>query len=65
MRTILGAMSVAEMPFGSTEMRADPGKRLMLFSGRANRVLAASQSDRRAAAYIISSSARLARNSKR
>ncbi len=46
MRTILGAMSVAEMPFGSTEMRADPGKRLMLFSGRANRVLAARIADR-------------------
>ncbi len=46
MRTILGAMSVAEMPYGSTEMRADPGKRLMLFSGRANRVLAARIADR-------------------
>ena len=46
MRTILGAMSVAEMPYGSTEMRADPGKRLMLFSGRANRVLTARIADR-------------------
>jgi ribose-phosphate pyrophosphokinase len=39
-------MSVAEMPFGPSEMRADPGKRLMLFSGRANRVLAARIADR-------------------
>src|SRR6202012_1315122 len=45
-RTMLGAMSVAEMPFGSSEMRADPGKRLMLFSGRANRVLAGRIADR-------------------
>src|ERR1700761_6138799 len=39
-------MSVAEMPFGSSEMRADPGKRLMLFSGRANRALAGRIADR-------------------
>ncbi len=43
---MLGAMSVAEMPFGSSEMRAEPGKRLMLFSGRANRVLAGRIADR-------------------
>ncbi len=43
---MLGAMSVAEMPLGSTEMRANPGKRLMLFSGRANRVLAGRIADR-------------------
>jgi ribose-phosphate pyrophosphokinase len=41
-----GAMSVAEMSLGSSELRADPGKRLMLFSGRANRVLAARIADR-------------------
>jgi ribose-phosphate pyrophosphokinase len=41
-----GAMSVAEMPYESSELRADPGKRLMLFSGRANRALAARIADR-------------------
>jgi ribose-phosphate pyrophosphokinase len=39
-------MSVAEMPFGSSDLRADPGKRLMLFSGRANRALAGKIADR-------------------
>jgi ribose-phosphate pyrophosphokinase len=39
-------MSVAEMPFGSSDLRAEPGKRLMLFSGRANRALAARIADR-------------------
>jgi ribose-phosphate pyrophosphokinase len=39
-------MSVAEMPFGSSDLRADPGKRLMLFSGRANRALAGRIADR-------------------
>jgi ribose-phosphate pyrophosphokinase len=39
-------MSVAEMPFGATDLRAEPGKRLMLFSGRANRVLAGRIADR-------------------
>ncbi len=34
------------MPYGSSELRADPGKRLMLFSGRANRALAARIADR-------------------
>ncbi len=41
-----GAMSLAEMPLESSELRADPGKRLMLFSGRANRALAARIADR-------------------
>ncbi len=45
-RTILEAMSVAEMPSESSQLRADPGKRLMLFSGRANRVLAGRIADR-------------------
>jgi ribose-phosphate pyrophosphokinase len=39
-------MSVAVMPVGLSELRADPGKRLMLFSGRANRALAARIADR-------------------
>ncbi|HEX3614893.1 MAG TPA: ribose-phosphate pyrophosphokinase [Solirubrobacteraceae bacterium] len=39
-------MSVAEMPFGSSDLRVEPGKRLMLFSGRANRALAARIADR-------------------
>src|SRR5579862_889668 len=39
-------MSVAELPYGSSELRADPNKRLMLFSGRANRALAARIADR-------------------
>src|ERR1700744_5423879 len=39
-------MSVAVMPAGLSELRADPGKRLMLFSGRANRALAARIADR-------------------
>jgi ribose-phosphate pyrophosphokinase len=39
-------MSVAEMPFGSSDLRADPDKRLMLFSGRANRALAGRIADR-------------------
>lgn len=39
-------MSVAEMPYESSQLRADPGKRLMLFSGRANRALAARIADR-------------------
>ncbi len=34
------------MPLESSELRADPGKRLMLFSGRANRALAARIADR-------------------
>ncbi len=41
-----GAMSVADMPLESSELRADPDKRLMLFSGRANRALAARIADR-------------------
>jgi ribose-phosphate pyrophosphokinase len=41
-----GAMSVAEMAIGSSQLKADPGKRLMLFSGRANRALAARIADR-------------------
>jgi ribose-phosphate pyrophosphokinase len=40
------AMSVAEMSLGSSQLKADPGKRLMLFSGRANRALAARIADR-------------------
>jgi ribose-phosphate pyrophosphokinase len=44
-RTIIGAMSLDETPFES-QMRADPGKRAMLFSGRANRALAARIADR-------------------
>jgi len=39
-------MSVAEMPYESSELHADPDKRLMLFSGRANRGLAARIADR-------------------
>ncbi|HEX3804076.1 MAG TPA: ribose-phosphate pyrophosphokinase [Solirubrobacteraceae bacterium] len=39
-------MSVAEMSLGSSQLKADPGKRLMLFSGRANRALAARIADR-------------------
>jgi ribose-phosphate pyrophosphokinase len=39
-------MSVAELPLGASQLRADPGKRLMLFSGRANRALAARIADR-------------------
>src|SRR5579862_3639835 len=39
-------MSVAELPYGSSELRADPNKRLMLFSGRANRALAGRIADR-------------------
>ncbi len=39
-------MSLAEMPIGSSELRADPSKRMMLFSGRANRALAARIADR-------------------
>ncbi|MCL2418488.1 MAG: ribose-phosphate pyrophosphokinase [Conexibacteraceae bacterium] len=39
-------MTAAEMPLESTVLRADPGKRLMLFSGRANRGLAARIADR-------------------
>ncbi len=34
------------MPIGSSQLRADPGKRLMLFSGRANRALAGRIADR-------------------
>ncbi len=45
-RTILEAMSIDEVPFGPSELRADPDKRLMLFSGRANRVLAGRIADR-------------------
>ncbi len=41
-----GAMSVAEMAIGSSQLKAEPGKRLMLFSGRANRALAARIADR-------------------
>src|SRR5579875_1184186 len=40
------AMSVAEMPFGSSELRVEPGKRLMLFTGRANPALASRIADR-------------------
>ncbi len=40
------AMSLAEMSLESSELRADPDKRLMLFSGRANRALAARIADR-------------------
>jgi ribose-phosphate pyrophosphokinase len=39
-------MSVAEMPFGTSELRSDPSKRMMLFSGRANRALGARIADR-------------------
>jgi ribose-phosphate pyrophosphokinase len=39
-------MSDDAMPFDKSELRADPGKRLMLFSGRANRALAARIADR-------------------
>jgi ribose-phosphate pyrophosphokinase len=39
-------MSVAEMPSVSTELKAEPAKRMMLFSGRANRQLAARIADR-------------------
>src|SRR6202012_5561564 len=39
-------MSVAVMPAGLSELRADPDKRLMLFSGRANRALAGRIADR-------------------
>jgi ribose-phosphate pyrophosphokinase len=39
-------MSLAVMPAEQSELRADPGKRLMLFSGRANRALAARIADR-------------------
>ena len=34
------------MPLGSSELRADPSKRMMLFSGRANRALAGRIADR-------------------
>ena len=34
------------MPFGTSQLRAEPGKRLMLFSGRANRALAGRIADR-------------------
>jgi ribose-phosphate pyrophosphokinase len=39
-------MSVAAMPIGDSELRSDPSKRMMLFSGRANRALAARIADR-------------------
>jgi ribose-phosphate pyrophosphokinase len=39
-------MSLAEMPVEQSELRAEPGKRLMLFSGRANRALAGRIADR-------------------
>src|SRR5579871_6074855 len=39
-------MSVVELPYDSSELRADPSKRMMLFSGRANRGLAARIADR-------------------
>ena len=39
-------MSVAELPIGASELRSDPSKRMMLFSGRANRALAARIADR-------------------
>jgi ribose-phosphate pyrophosphokinase len=39
-------MSVAEMSIGASELRSDPSKRMMLFSGRANRALAARIADR-------------------
>ncbi len=39
-------MSVMDMPFDSSELRADQDKRLMLFSGRSNRGLAGRIADR-------------------
>ena len=42
----LGAMSIDDVPVGPSELRADPDKRLMLFSGRANPELAARIADK-------------------
>jgi ribose-phosphate pyrophosphokinase len=46
LRTIEGRMSTLDLPAGSTELWAEPNKRLMLFSGRANRALAAKIADK-------------------